>query len=326
MKKFFGIGDITTDAFITLLNARVHCNVNNLNCTLSMNFGDKIPFDSYKIVPGVGNSMNACVSASRLGLESFAVTNVGDDENGRNCLNVLKDEKVNTSYSKIHPKLKTNFHFVLSYEAERTILIKHEDYKYTLPEFDSVPDFVYLSSVGENLSFLNNIGKYCKKNNVKLVFQPGTFQLNTAPEKLNDVYKNTHIFACNVEESQKILKTQNSDIKFLLEGVKNLGPKIVLITDGPKGAYSYDGLEYLFCPAYPDPKPPVERTGAGDSFTSTFVSLYAKGGNIHECLLRAPINSMSVVQYTGAQKGLLTEEKIEEHFKKAPAYYKIKVL
>ena len=45
-----------------------------------------------------------------------------------------------------------------------------------------------------------------------------------------------------------------------------LGPKIVVITDGNKGAYAYNGDEAWFMPPYPDPKPPYERTGAGDAF------------------------------------------------------------
>ena len=106
--------------------------------------------------------------------------------------------------------------------------------------------------------------------------------------------------------------------------MKKLGPNVVLITDGTKGAYAYDGKEKIFIPMYPDPKPPVERTGAGDSFTSAFSVFYLSGKNLRDSLMRAPINSMSVVQYVGAQKGLLTKNKIEEFLKKAPKNYKIK--
>jgi hypothetical protein len=34
-----------------------------------------------------------------------------------------------------------------------------------------------------------------------------------------------------------------------------------------------------------------------------------------------PVNSMSVVQFVGAQKGLLSQEKIQEYIKKAPGDY-----
>jgi hypothetical protein len=47
-----------------------------------------------------------------------------------------------------------------------------------------------------------------------------------------------------------------------------------------------------------------------------------KGSNIEGALQWAPINSMSVVQQVGAQKGLLTEPQLAELLKKAPEWYK----
>ena len=72
---------------------------------------------------------------------------------------------------------------------------------------------------------------------------------------------------------------------------------------------------------YPGPAPPVDRTGAGDSFSSTFTSALALGKDIQTALSWGPINSMSVVQHIGAQKGLLTQEKLLEYLAKAPEEY-----
>jgi sugar/nucleoside kinase (ribokinase family) len=124
------------------------------------------------------------------------------------------------------------------------------------------------------------------------------------------------------EEAQKILEITETDIKILLQEIHKLGPKIAVITDGPKGAYCYDGSDMLFQRAYPDPKPPLERTGAGDAFSSTFTSALALGKNIREALMWAPINSMSVVQEVGARAGLLTRKKLEEYLALAPEDYK----
>ena len=96
----------------------------------------------------------------------------------------------------------------------------------------------------------------------------------------------------------------------------------MVITDGPRGAYAYDGKEFLFLPIYPDPKPPYSRTGAGDAFSSTTVAAIALGKTLPEALAWAGINSMAVVQHVGANVGLLSREKIEEYLKNAPADYK----
>ena len=102
-----------------------------------------------------------------------------------------------------------------------------------------------------------------------------------------------------------------------------LGPKLVVITDGREGSYAreLDGAMW-HAPMYPDPKPPLERTGAGDASASTTVAYLFKGMNLEESLLRGQINSMSVVQEIGAQKGLLTPEQIEEWYTKRPADFK----
>ena len=107
-----------------------------------------------------------------------------------------------------------------------------------------------------------------------------------------------------------------------MQGLRDLGPKVVVMTDGIKGAYSYDGTDAYFMPVYPHV--PFERTGAGDAFASTFTSAISLGKTIPEALMWAPINSMSVVQHVGAQKGLLTREALEDYLQKAPEDYTVK--
>lgn len=325
---FIAIGDIVTDAFIRLKDASVHCDINRENCQLCVNFGDKVPYESVDVIRAVGNSANASVSASRLGLSSALVANIGNDLNGKECLETLEKEHVSTKFIKTHEDKETNYHYVLWYEDERTILVKHQEYKYSLPNIGN-PKWLYLSSLAENsLSYHEEIEKYLKLHpTVKLAFQPGTFQMKLGKEKLSGLYKLSEIFFCNTDEAKRILEINESiTIKDLIIKMSELGPKVVVITDGPKGAYAYDGNEIWFMPTYPDPKPPFERTGAGDAFASTFTSALALGMSIPQALSWGPINSMSVVQDIGAQRGLLTREKLEKLLKEAPENYKPSVL
>ena len=127
------IGDIATDAFIRLKEAEVSCRIDISACEICMPFGDKIPFEYAKVIKGVGNAANAAVAGSRLGLRSALVSNIGNDQNGHECMNELQHNHVITSYIKKNPNKATNYHFVLWYGAERTILINHVDYDYHLP-------------------------------------------------------------------------------------------------------------------------------------------------------------------------------------------------
>ena len=328
------IGDTAVDVFIKIKNAETKCDKDGNYCKLCFDYGGKIPYESVETCYAVGNSSNVAISASRLGLKSALMTNMGDDENGTDCLDILKKENVDTTFIKRELGKTTNYHYVLWYAQEHTILTKHEKYEYEWTktkeseEYHS-PSWIYLSSIGQDsVSFHNEIIEYLKKHvEVKLAFQPGTFQIKLGVEALKDIYKNTEVFFCNHEEAQKILEISEKDLpddkagfSKLLKMIHNLGPKIVVITDDIDGAYSYDGKEVLFMKAFPVVS--FESTGAGDAFSGAFVSALFLGKEISEALMWGAANAASVVAYVGPHKGLLTKDQIEEYIKNTPLDYK----
>lgn len=325
---FVAIGDTTVDEFIRLKDAHINCDINHQDCTISMRWGDKIPYDFAVLVPGVGNAANAAVAAKRLGLSAGFVSNVGRDRYGEDILAMFKSEGVETKYIAINDGTPTNHHYVLWYEAERTILIRHEAYPYLIPEEFEPPKWIYLSSTGEDAErFHTELAQWLAAHpETKLAFQPGTFQIKMGKDKLKGLYAATEIFACNKEEAQIILGVGETDIRTLLQDMRALGPKTVLITDGPNGAFAFDGTQLLKVPMFPDPKPPYDRTGAGDAMSSTFVVALALGKSLSEALLWGPVNSMAVVQEIGAQKGLLTRETLLKALSTAPADYRVEPL
>ena len=319
------IGDLTTDAFIRLEKAEVHCTVNTNDCTICMPFGDKIPFEYVKVVKAVGNAANAAVSAQRLGLSSALIANIGDDQNGRECLEELKKNNVSTTLIKTHKNKPTNYHYVLWYEVDRTILVHHTEYEYVLPKF-AEPKWIYLTSLGSaTADYHVQIATYLDAHpKAKLAFQPGTFQMQLGVEKLKGIYSRTDVFIVNLEEAQRILNSQSRDVKVLMKTLADYGPKITLITDNTNGAYMFDGDHYYHVPMYPDPRPAFERTGCGDAFASTFMSALAMGKSPLEALIWAPVNPMSVAQFIGAQEGLLTREQLEWWLNRAPEEFRVK--
>lgn len=347
--EFIAIGDLVIDAFIKIKNAHEVPNAQTGNTEICMVFGTKLPFESAEEVVAVGNSANAAVSASRLGLSTGLVAHVGADENGQKCLRKLEEDKVSTKFVGVHKGLITNYHYVLWFGSERTILIKHEDFPLILPNIDGTK-WLYLSSLGEHsLPFHKELMTYLVGHpEIKVVFQPGTYQIKFGTTALADIYKHSELFFCNLEEAQIILKESigdallasdgkpTRDIKVLLDGLRALGPKLPVITDGPHGAYTYISAnvgasesigkegEYIgHMPIYPDIAPPVERTGAGDAFASTFSTAIALGLSVEEALKWGSVNSMNVCQRVGAQAGLLSRSEILEYIKKAPADWKL---
>ncbi|HEY4508897.1 MAG TPA: carbohydrate kinase family protein [Candidatus Paceibacterota bacterium] len=334
---FVAIGELAIDAFIKLKEAEVICDEKGESCKLCLDYATKIPYESVEEVPAVANAGNAAVCASRLGLSSAIVAHVGKDLNGQKCIESLKKDAVSTDYIFVDEGRETNYHYVLWFPPDRTILQKHSDFDYALPANlieSRGPKWIYLTSLGEksldfHKDFHETISDYLKNHpNIKLAFQPGIFQIKAGVKHLKSTYERTDIFFCNVEESQTILGEKSRDLPTLLKGIASLGPKTVVITDGFDGAYIYDAKnkdsQILFMPIYPHT--PIERTGAGDAYASTIVSSIAMGKNLEEALWWAGVNSMSVTQFVGAQKGLLNQEKIKEYLKKAPENYKPKNL
>jgi ribokinase len=319
---FLSIGDIATDAYIRLKDAHLYCDLKHEHCQICLSYGEKVPYEFVEIVAAAGNAPNAAVSASRLGLKTGLVSDIGDDEAGRECLKILDLEKVDRSKIKIHSVSKTSHHFVLWYADERTILTKHEKFDYKLPELPRAK-MVYLSSVGENSdSYHEEIKKFLENNpDTKLAFQPGTSQIQGGASKLEYFYKRADILAVNETEAKKIAGN-DLNITDLLLKLRNMGPKMVLITLGKKGAYLSDETGNYFQPIYETGKPPYERTGAGDATTSTFAVCILKGRKIEDSLQRAAVNAASVVGEIGPQKGLLTEEKIDELISKTGPEFK----
>ena len=322
---FLAIGDTVVDDFIRLTDARTHCNLDDESCEICMRWGDKIPFESSTHVAGVGNAANAAVSAARLGLSCALVTNVGDDRYGEEIRDALAAEKLDTRYIATESGKRTNYHYVLWFESERTILVKHETYTYSFPKDLPPVKALYLSSLGEVPdAYYDEIASFAESRpDLMLAFQPGTFQMKMGTERLSRIYKRSNLFFCNKEEAERILGLPGgSEIAALLDALHALGPKTVVITDGRNGAYASDGSRKLFVPMYPDHRDPKERTGAGDAFASTVTAALALGEPLEQALLWGPINSMCVVQEIGAQKGLLPRVTLETYLKDAPEEYR----
>lgn len=324
--SILAIGDIFTDAFIKLSEdvARVETDEDG-GKRLSIPFGSKPPYEAVDIVRAVGPSPNAAVSFARLGLNASLLAWMGDDQTGTEAVDYLKSENIDTSLTQLQPGIPSNYYYVLRLGAERTILVKNEAYSYDWVAPESAPDWVYLSLIDEKswqlhedlLTYLN------EHPETKLAFQPGTFHFKWGAEKLSALYGRSHIIVMNREEAVDVTGRSYDSIRDLAEGLHELGPKIVVITDGPNGSYaSYDG-KVVTIPNFPDPAAPVDRTGAGDAFASTIVAGLALGESMDTALTWAPINSMNVVQQLGAQTGLLSKTDIETHLANAPSDYRV---
>jgi len=313
------IGDATMDMFLGLntVGSRV-CRKDTDQCFLQLSYADKIEADFQEFATG-GNSANLAIGSARLGLNVAFYTVVGEDEIADVLIHSFQREQVSDEYV-LRQKGKTNFHVVLNHEAERTIIIYHNKRAYRLPKLKP-SRWAYYSSMGEGFQAIQPaMVSYVKEHGVKLGFNPGTIQLKAGYKVLEPVIRVTEVLIVNKEEAHRLLgaKHDGIDWKALLTKLHNLGPKQVVITDGPNGAYAFDGTDFWFMPIFDVPV--IERTGAGDSFSTGVIAGLAAGNSLKDSLRLGAFNSASVIQEIGPQKGLLTISQMHKYLKNNPDF------
>ncbi|GAA4759774.1 carbohydrate kinase family protein [Actinomycetospora chibensis] len=320
------VGDVVTDTAIELIQDANTITYEGADGPwLAMRSGAKLPFAGHQTFDAAGNASNAAVACTRLGLRAALATDVGKDDTGRRITERLREHGVDTDLVHVHPEQQTNHHFVLRHGAERTILVRHHDfaYRWTAPSASGAPRWVYFSSLSEHAAaYQDEIADWLGAHpEVRLVFQPGTLQVRSGVGPLRAVYRRSEVVVMNREEAVTVTGGDHADVHDLLARLHAVGPAKVVITDGPDGAYASDGDEHLWMPTYPDPAPPVERTGAGDAFAATLAAALIRGESWRDALRWAPVNSMNVVQHVGGQAGLLPLAELEARLARAPDSY-----
>lgn len=306
------IGDVNLDAFIVPAESESLCDINTKECLIAFSYADKIPVKNLEFSIG-GNAANNAVGVKRLGVNVGSVLTLGDDSTGLQIIEKLKNEGVDLTFVIQQPSTLSNFNVVVSYTGERTIFTYHAPRSYEFPVQLPKTPWVYLTSMGESFRpFYNHVTEWLIKNSeVKLAFNPGTWQLKGGLEAISNILKLTHIIFVNKQEAEKLtgFEAKNEVTRELLVALSGLGPKIVVITDGGRGSYVFDGQNFIHSGVLP--MDAHERTGAGDAFGSGFLSAIVKGKTIEDALIWGTVNSASVIGYTGAQKGLLKENDID---------------
>lgn len=320
------IGDIFTDVSIRLHDdgTKVEVDGDGLR-RLSVPVGVERSYEQADAIFSVGPAANASVSMACLGAQVGLMSWLGDDRTGKDSLEYLARKSVDTTPLVVQKKMPSSVRYVLRYEAGSTPFVKNETYDYVWKKPKTKPNWIYLATLSNNSwEFHLQLIDYLEANpDVKFAFHPGVSHLKWGAKKLARLYRCADVVVMNREAAAEVTGRPYGVIRQLAEGLRALGPKRVVITDGLKGSYAFCDGKLQTVPIYPDSSSVCDRTGAGDAFASTIVGALAFGESFEVALKWAPINSMSVVQQLGGQAGLLTKKEIEIHLKRAPKSYKI---
>lgn len=265
--------------------------------------GEKIQIKELRFDIG-GGGTNTAVAFSRLGLKTGYVGKIGDDESGKKIIQMLKKEKIKF-LGKVEKDKITGHSIILdSKGGERTILIYkgiNDDISMKDVKKFKTKWLYFSSSGGKSFQTKKELIENMKKQGVKVAFNPSAYLIKN--KNLNHLLKMTDILILNKEEAQMLVGKKEKD---LLKELNKLGPKIVVITDKDKLVSCYDGNKKYFLK--PNKIKVVERTGAGDAFSSGFVAGQIAGKSIEDSLNLGLRESESVIQHFGTKENLIKEK------------------
>ncbi len=312
---FICIGDATRDLFLFVDQAGVECNAGGEDCKLELGYGQKIPVEKIGWSLG-GNAANVSVGLSRLGLSTGLMTIFGDDDRGAWIKKQLLLNNVDLTYSSVEPKRQSNLSAIIVFKGERTILTYHEpgeDLVAVIPP----SKWIYItSSAGRDSAKIYGLVNNCPKE-VKIAFNPSMADIKKGADYLKTILTRTEVLIVNWEEAETLLRAQSLKLKAgekekrakeMLVSINKLGPKIVVVTNGPEGAFAMHNGRYFYEPAAPVPC--FEATGAGDAFSSGLLAALDYGQKLAMALRWGTKNGGSVIQKAGAIEGLLDKNKI----------------
>lgn len=232
-----------------------------------------------------GAPANVCVQAVKLGAQAVYLTKVGDDGFGEFLIETLKNEGVGVSYISKSREYDTSLAFVSFREdGEREFSFYRRacaDLHFRPEDFAGVNfghgDVLEYGSValktGDARDTHISLIEKAEKAGALICFDPNLrFNLWESREELketvNEFAKHAHIIKVGLDELEFITGESGQSAVDKMFGGKL---KLLLVTDGGKGAFLYcaDGRKFS-CKGYKVKT--VDTTGAGDSFFGAFIA------------------------------------------------------
>jgi ribokinase len=311
------VGDCKIDIFLKIPDDNPHFGLDKEKNKLFLSYGEKIYIDRYILGIG-GNATNTAVGIARLGLNVGLCAEIGKDEFSKKILEELKSENINTDFLSQTNK-ETSISIGLNYKEDRTLFTEHVQREHNFNFANLQTKFIYLTSLGNIWeTTYQKVLEFKKINDIKLAFNPGTIQLEKKGKVFMDVLEQTDYLFVNKQEAEEIIygkelemQAENESlIKKLLYGLRGLGVKNVVITDGDNGSFVQDeNNDFHHLAIFKVDV--VEKTGAGDAYTAGFLAAVLNSKLIEEAMRWGTLNAASVVQKIGAEEGLLTKPALE---------------
>ena len=317
------LGDVVTDEFIRLPDGPVRVRTDESGRWLEIPLGSKLVIKDDEPPPTAGSAANAAVAMSRLGLRVGLATYLAHDQIGLDILSAMHGENVGTSVVHVDSPNHTVRNFVLSFGAERTILVRTPEFNYHWTGFrdHDIPAWLYINSLGPDaLTYQDEIADWLEQHpRVRMAFHPGIFQLEAGTGRLARLYATAEILPLERGSAESITGVSYADSNHLLQALLDLGAKNVVVYHESGEAIAASDSERSRIGPFDDAESPLDLTGAGDAFAATVVTAFVRGVPMREALRWASVNLAATSRQIGTQTGLLRLHELIARLAATPA-------
>lgn len=303
------IGSATRDVFLMPKNSETRKHSDSPSkMEQCFPLGSKIEIKDI-VLAGGGGAANTAVTFARQGFNVACIGVVGNDLNGQEIIKELQSEGVDTQYFQKHQDRQSAYSVILvNPNGERTIF----SYKGEGQNFETVPipvseleaKWFFLDSTGGHLDLVSTIVEHAGRIGAKVAMNPGAKEIEFGLEKLTPILAKVDVLITNREEGAKLSGIDYENYDQIVFGLKEVTRGVVIVSDGHNGIKVIDTEGGKYSAGVPD-SPVVERTGAGDAFSSGFVSEFIRSGDIKKAIQFGTANASSVVTYVGSRAGIL---------------------
>lgn len=284
MKRILVIGSVSTDFVVTTDH--------------KPNQGETVFGKNFEISFG-GKGANQAVAASRLGADVGMIGLVGDDIFGKEIIENLNKNRVNTENVEPVPYEVSGSAHIILYEKDNSIIVvpgannqldktKIENLRDNIKQYDLV-------IIQNEIPQLTNekIIQICWEEKIPTIYNPAPARKLAKEwiEKVTYLTPNEHEFTILFPD------------KKLSEALREY-PNQLVITLGSKGSVFFNGEKEIHIPAYK--VEPIDTTGAGDTFNGAMAVGLINGMTLEDSLKLANLSAAYSVQKFGAQGGMPT--------------------
>ncbi|MFH2063176.1 MAG: carbohydrate kinase family protein [bacterium] len=297
-------GSATYDVFVRSSALEAEGNGTPETC---LPLGSKVDVEEMDFDTG-GGATNAAATFGRLGLRTAAVCAIGQDIQGREILRALRSDGVSPKFVQESTEDRTGCSIVImSGSGERTILVHRgaggsiDTDRIAWPKLKA--RWFYVTSLGGNLELAEMIINRAEAIGARVSWNPGNRELEAGLAELDRLLRRIDVLNLNREEAATLSELSAEALPEIVEKLRRLPKRALVVTDGTNGAYAAEGRKTWRCPALDVPR--INTTGAGDAFGSGLVAGLIRHDEIRSALAVGILNSAGLVQHTGAKHGLL---------------------